>query len=67
MVAAIAVIALVMLGMAVGVMFRRAPLKGSCGGSGADCLCDAQGKPRECELRDKMIEAARRRERGHAG
>ncbi|PIE22672.1 MAG: hypothetical protein CSA62_11360 [Planctomycetota bacterium] len=49
-IAAIILMGLLMLGMAVGVMFKRAPLKGSCGGEGGDCLCDRLGIPRECEL-----------------
>ena len=35
-----------MLIMAVGVMFKRPPLKGSCGGvGGAECICEKQGIP----------------------
>ncbi len=33
------IVALVMVGMAVGILFRRPPLKGSCGGSLAACVC----------------------------
>ena len=44
------VMALVMLGMAVGVMMGRRELKGSCGGignvNGAECPC---GGPQNCE------------------
>lgn len=43
--------------MAVGVMFKRPPLKGSCGGVGGDCACDAEGRPRECEKTDAPREA----------
>ncbi len=45
----IAIIALLMTGMAVGVMFSNKELKGSCGGVGS-CACDDAGIPRECEL-----------------
>jgi len=46
-------IALVMAGMAIGVMAGRGPLKGSCGGMGAlgiDTACDiCGGNPQKCE------------------
>ena len=46
-------IALVMAGMAIGVMAGRGPLKGSCGGMGAlgiDTACDiCGGNPQRCE------------------
>jgi hypothetical protein len=46
----ITVIALLMGMMAVGVMLSGKELRGSCGGVGQKfCLCDAQGRPRECE------------------
>ena len=37
--------------MALGVMITGRRLKGSCGGvgGGGDCLCDKEGRPRECE------------------
>lgn len=44
------IIALVVLLMAVGVLFGRKALKGSCGGpNGADCLCT-----KKCDKRLKM-------------
>jgi len=45
----VAVFAILMAGMAVGVIFRGKPLKGSCGGTGADCYCDRNNLPRACE------------------
>ncbi len=53
-IAAIVLMGLLMLAMAIGVIFKRAPLKGSCGGQGTDCLCDALGKPRECETHGRV-------------
>ena len=36
--------------MAIGAMVTGRRLKGSCGGVGAaDCICDREGRPRECE------------------
>lgn len=57
-------IALVMAGMAIGVMMGRGPLKGSCGGMGAlgiDTACDiCGGNPQLCEeeTRDVVTEGA---------
>lgn len=45
----IGVVALLMAGMAVGVIFRGKPLKGSCGGTGADCYCERNNLPKACE------------------
>jgi hypothetical protein len=55
------VIGIVIAGMAVGVMFGRPPIKGSCGGMGAlgiDTACDiCGGDPRRCdeETRDGEV------------
>ena len=47
------VIGLVIAGMAIGVMFGRPPIKGSCGGMGAlgiDTACDlCGGDPNRCD------------------
>lgn len=43
----------VVAAMAIGVIFNRDPIKGSCGGIGnEDCACDLAGKPRACELNE---------------
>jgi hypothetical protein len=49
------VIGLLMLGMAVGVIFQREPLKGSCGGTGADCYCEKNNLPKACEVKDSDL------------
>ena len=45
----------VMAAMAIGVAVHGRSLKGSCGGTGADCPCD-EAAPRECKLK-KQAEA----------
>ena len=40
---AFGVMALVVAGMAVGVMFTGREIKGSCGGVGGDCACSKGG------------------------
>ncbi len=54
--AAIAVFALAMAGMAVGVIFSNRRLQGSCGGTGRDCTCDPATRD-DCDLK-KAAEAA---------
>lgn len=44
----IGLIAMLMAGMAVGVIFSDRQLRGSCGGTGLDCECDEKGIPRQC-------------------
>ena len=42
--------AFLMLIMSVGVLFRRPPLRGSCGGVGSeDCFCAKEGVVNACE------------------
>jgi hypothetical protein len=45
--ATLVVFALAMLAMAVGVVFSGRRLRGSCGGTGEDCSCDAAARA-EC-------------------
>jgi hypothetical protein len=46
----IGIVAALMGGMAVGVIFGRKELRGSCGGTaGPDCLCAKAGQPGSCE------------------
>jgi len=48
-----AIMGIVMIGMALGVIFQGKELKGSCGGKGGDeCFCDKNGLPRACEALD---------------
>jgi len=35
----ILVIGIAILGMAIGIIFNRKPLQGSCGGVASDCVC----------------------------
>ncbi|MCB1853342.1 MAG: (Na+)-NQR maturation NqrM [Pseudomonadales bacterium] len=57
------VICLVMTAMAVGVIYGRAPIKGSCGGMGAlgiDTACEiCGGDPRRCDEETRDGEAGR--------
>lgn len=57
-----AIIAVVFLIMAVGVIFGRSPIKGSCGGlNEGNCVC-SQAKQEACENRKRRLAAAQ----GHA-
>ena len=40
----------IMLIMAIGVMFNRPTLKGSCGGVGGNCPCADEGTPNACKI-----------------
>ncbi len=57
------VIGLVIAAMAVGVMFGRPPIKGSCGGMGAlgiDTACEiCGGDPKRCDEETRDTEAAK--------
>ena len=46
----IALIALLMLAMSLGVMISNRELQGSCGGVGSSCACDEANVPRACEI-----------------
>jgi hypothetical protein len=48
--AAAVLFALAMLGMGLGVMLGRKPLKGSCGGTGGGCPCSPAQRAR-CSVR----------------
>ncbi|MEM9803616.1 MAG: hypothetical protein AAGA20_25085 [Planctomycetota bacterium] len=63
--AAVAVFAIAIAGMAVGLL-RGRELSGSCGGIGpdgepiADCLCELQNAP-VCDARKELMELARKK------
>ena len=49
MLATIGIVAVLMTGMAVGVIFSNKELKGSCGGVQGDCACEKAGTPGACK------------------
>ena len=49
-------VALLMVGMAVGVIFSNRELAGSCGGSDADCVCEKKERG-ECPHDHEDVEA----------
>ena len=51
----VALMGIIMLGMAIGVIFRGKELKGSCGGKGGEeCFCEKNNLPRACEQLDSL-------------
>lgn len=54
----VAIFAMLMTGMAVGVIFSNKPLRGSCGGVGTDCACEEAGTPGACKIEGNDADAS---------